>query len=77
MQRKFYIYTPFSCFISRAYHSMKQLHPENGTKNLSSGILTSLNDLESVVILLFDWMQLVWEIHAWMRWVVHSNGLTH
>lgn len=56
---------------------MKQLHPENGTKSISSDILTILNDLESVVILLFDWMQLVWETHAWMHWVVCSNGLTH
>lgn len=66
-----------SWFISRAHHSMKQLHPENGTKSLSSGILTSLNDLESVLILLFDWTQLVWEMHAWVHRVVHSNGLTH
>lgn len=48
-----------TCFLSRAHHSTKQLHPENGTKSLSSGILTSLNDLESVLILLFDWTQLV------------------
>jgi len=32
MQRKFYIFPPSSSFISRAYHSMTQLHPENGTE---------------------------------------------
>lgn len=43
-----------------------KLLSENGTKNLCSGILTSLNDLESALILLFDWTQLVWGKHAWV-----------